>query len=184
MKKIVLVLIAVVASLTTSAQTFVGGAFGFNRDFDENVTEFSILPEVGYCFNNHWAAGIEFGYSHNYKQRHCANLGVISPYARWTYFATSNKLLSLFIDGGVGFIFGTSKIAGLNHSTSDGYLIWSIGLKPGISVRPSEHFAILAHIGSLGYEGANDMAKAYGFTSKFGLNFNTTSLNLGFHYIF
>lgn len=184
MKKFVLGLIAVVASLTASAQTFVGGALGFNRDFDENVTEFSLLPEVGYCFNSHWAAGMEFGYTHRYDDGICANLGVISPYARWTYYASSNKLVSLFIDGGVGFIFGTSKIAGLDNSTSDTSLIWTIGLKPGIALRPSEHFAILAHIGSLGYQGVNDQAKACGFTSNFGLNFNTTSLNLGFHYIF
>lgn len=184
MKKFILGAIAMIASVTASAQVYVGGAFGLNRDFDKNTTEFAILPEVGYNFNDTWAAGLTFGYQHNYNNGACLNLGEIAPYARWTYFSTKNKLVSLFIDGGVGLDFGTTKIAGVKDSTSDTAFIWNIGFKPGIAFQPTKNFTVLAHVGFLGYESANKHAKSWGYTDKFGLNFRTTSLNLGFYYNF
>ena len=184
MKKFILGAIVALASLSASAQAYIGGSFGFNRDFDKNETEFSILPEVGYNINDSWAAGLEFGYTHEYERGACLNLGRIAPYARWTFFSTSNKLVSLFIDGGIGLNFGTTKLAGVDDSTSDTAFIWNIGIKPGIAFHPTKKFTVLAHLGGLGYDGTNDQGKAWGYTNKFGLNFRTTSLNLGFYYNF
>lgn len=42
----------------------------------------------------------------------------------------------------------------------------------------------MAHIGELGYWGANDAGKAAGLTSHWGLNFSTLNLNIGFYYNF
>ena len=182
MKKFILAAVAVIASLTASAQVYVGGQIGYTRDFDENKTEFAILPEVGYKFNDSWAAGMVFGYDHIYNNGLSGNMGVINPYARWTYYSSSNNLVNLFLDGGVGIDLGSSKYK--DSDSSDTAVAWNIGIKPGIAINPTEHFSILAHIGMLGYEGANDEAKAIGYTSKFGFNFKTTSLNLGFVYNF
>lgn len=181
MKKFLVMAIVMVASLAASAQAHIGGSFGVARDITENETEFSILPEVGYCFNDKWGAGLGFGYQHSYKDGRSVNVGVVNPYARYTFFRTDNNLVSLFVDGGVDMSFGSTKVG---DYSSDTVFVYGIGFKPGIAFTPVKKFTVLAHIGSLGYWGANDAGKDAGYTSHFGLNFNTLALNLGFYYNF
>lgn len=183
MKKFILTAIAVISSLCASAQAYVGGTFGLDRQFDSNKTEFSILPEVGYNFNKTWAAGITFGYQHLYNDGLSTNVGEIAPYARWTYFRTENNLVNLFVDGGVGFGFGNSKYKKADDHTKT-VLLWNIGFKPGIAFNVTEKFTVLAHIGFLGYNGVNHAAEDAGFESNWGLRFSSLDLNIGFYYNF
>ncbi len=183
MRKLLFIAMLIIASVSASAQYYIGGAVGVYREFDKNYTEFSILPEVGYNFNDSWAVGAQLGYQHQYKQGLSINLGIINPYARWTYFRSSNNMVSLFVDGGVDLGFGASKYK--DNDSSDTNFVYGIGFKPGISINPTEKFSIIAHLGGLYYENGNDAAKDSGaVTPNFGLNFKTTSLNLGFIYNF
>lgn len=181
MKKLMIMAIAMIATLTCSAQGYVGGSFGVTRDVDENKTDFSILPEVGYNFNDNWAVGLGFGYQHKYDDGLSVNVGVINPYARYTFFRTDNSLVSLFVDGGVDLSFGRAKY---EHHDGETVVVYGIGFKPGIAFTPTKKFTVLAHIGELGYWGANDAGKDAGYTSHFGLNFSSLNLNLGFYYNF
>ena len=65
MKKIYMTLVAVMFAVCASAQVYVGGNVGIAsyevNDHDETV--YSLLPEVGYKFNDDWAAGVMFGWS-------------------------------------------------------------------------------------------------------------------------
>lgn len=65
MKKIYMTLVAAMIAVCASAQVYVGGNVGIAsyevNDHDETV--YSILPEVGYKFNDNWAAGVMFGWS-------------------------------------------------------------------------------------------------------------------------
>lgn len=182
MKKIILCAIMMIASITASAQVYLGGAFGVSREFSENKTEFTILPEIGYNLTDTWAIGTQIGYTHLYDNGLSTNLVIFSPYARYTFYKSENNLVNLFVDGGVDLAFGKSKQDGFSSDTST---IWGIGFKPGIAINPTDKFTILAHIGSLGYYDGNDAAKNAGVVSpNFGLVLNSLTLNLGFYYNF
>lgn len=177
MKKIILMAVMAVMTLTAAAQNwYAGGNVGFWRNSSENTTEFNILPEVGYNLNSNWAIGATFGYAHSYEDGLSINLGVINPYARYTFF--SNEKVNLFVDGGVDLGFGASKYDG---ESSDTAVTYGIGFKPGLSYNISEKFSLIAHLGFLGYEGGNDASHA---ADQGGLKFHTDNLSIGFYYNF
>lgn len=66
MKKIIMTLVVALFTIGASAQVYLGGNVGIasvdNGD-DDDETIYSLLPEVGYKFNNEWAAGVLFGWS-------------------------------------------------------------------------------------------------------------------------
>lgn len=187
MKKIITTLLLAVAALGTTAHAegwYIGGRVGFIHQNQNKVTtnEFSLQPEVGYNFNDKWAFGGNIGYTYrNYAGQDInLNLFNINPYARFTYFRTSNNLVQLFIDGSVGFGIGSTS-DGNDTSTACTY---EIGLKPGIAINITDHFTVLAHLGFVGYQGANDNAKAAGEPERGGVNFDTRNLTIGFYYNF
>ena len=66
MKKIFMTLVAAMFTVCASAQVYVGGNVGIasvDNGHDDDVTVYSLLPEVGYKFNDNWAAGVMFGWS-------------------------------------------------------------------------------------------------------------------------
>lgn len=67
MKKLFLTLAVAAASLTASAQVYVGGEVGLWRNKDANHTNFTIKPDLGYKLSDKWDLGIGIGYEHNYK---------------------------------------------------------------------------------------------------------------------
>ena len=146
MKKIIIVLLAAAASFTAadkaSAQEkglWIGGKLGYWHDKTEGVTtdSFSIAPEAGYDFNKRWSVGVALGYEYlKVKDGGSANVFTASPYARYKYY--NKGILSLFLDGGVGF-------ACCDH---EGF---QAGITPGLSVKINEHFSFLTQVGFLGY---------------------------------
>lgn len=177
MKKILLIAVMAVMTLTAAAQTwYAGGNVGFWRNSTANTTEFSILPEVGYNLNSNWAIGATVGYSHEYEKGLSINLGVINPYARYTYF--NNEKVSLFVDGGIDLGFGASKLGG---ASSDTAVTYGIGIKPGLSYHISSKFSLVAHLGFIGYQGGNDASHA---ADQGGIKFDTNDLSFGFYYNF
>ena len=59
-------LVAAMFTVCASAQVYVGGNVGIasvDNGHDDDVTVYSLLPEVGYKFNDNWAAGVMFGWS-------------------------------------------------------------------------------------------------------------------------
>ncbi|MFQ8746726.1 MAG: outer membrane beta-barrel protein [Alistipes finegoldii] len=137
MKKIIIVLLAAAASFTAadkaSAQEkglWIGGKLGYWHDKTEVVTtdSFSITPEAGYDFNKRWSVGVALGYEYlKVKDGGSANVFTASPYARYKYY--NKGILSLFLDGGVGF-------ACCDH---EGF---QAGITPGLSVKINEHFSL------------------------------------------
>ena len=65
MKKIFMTLVAAVMAISMNAQVYVGGGVGVaseSGDGIEDVTTYKFVPEVGYVFNQDWAAGVAFGW--------------------------------------------------------------------------------------------------------------------------
>ena len=81
----------------------------------------------------------------------------------------------LFVDGGFGF--STAKVKGSDAANS-----WNIGLKPGLAIKLSDRFCLVAKYGFLGY--SQDETPMGTKTKNFGLDLDTDELSFGFHYIF
>ena len=179
MKKLFLIAALAVASLSASAQFYSGGALGFTRNATDNITTFTLAPEVGYTFNEDWSFGGVLDYEYRYTRGSKLNIFEISPYARYNYAALAEDKLKFFVDAGIGF--GVQKATGYDTG-----FVYHIGFRPGISYSLSEHYSIVAHLGNLGWEGATDKAAGeYGRKNKFTWNvFDWNDLMFGFYYSF
>lgn len=178
MKKLMLAAAMMVATISASAQVYVGGSLGFDsKKANENassLTNFSIKPEVGYNLDENWAVGIQLGYSSDETEtildgKFTTSKFEIAPYARYTF--AKSGIASFFVDGGIQFTSLGSDAKGS---------IFGVGFRPGIKIAASNKVDLVAKLGYLGYQSANEDAQAYGFSKdKFGLNVNGTSLEFG-----
>lgn len=180
MKKLLVMAIAMIATLAASAQAYTGGAIGFMRNTSANKTTFTIAPELGFNLSDTWAIGgvVDFSYLKT-KEGH-STMFEIDPYARYTFYKADNSKLKLFIDGGVDLGFGSSKLKGESSGTA---VSFGIGLNPGVSYALSDNFSLVAHLGFLGYKGGNDKYKQL-HDEVFGFDFSTMNLSFGFYYNF
>ncbi len=143
MKKIMMTLMAVVTTMCVNAQVYVGGGIGVvntSADNSDDVTSFVLVPEVGYSFNDDWAAGIAFGWEGTTKGG--AKTFSINPYARFT--VVKGSVVTAFIDGSVGY--AHTYNAGFDKDA------FSVGLKPGIAVNLNDNLSFVTHIGFVGYQ--------------------------------
>lgn len=184
MKKLLALVVMTIVSLSAMAEDLsIGGTVNFWRNSTEKHTTITILPEIGYTLNPKWDLGLQIGYQHEElgadDDKVIGNLFVIAPYARYTFFKAG--IIDLFVDGGFGIQTGKTRYHG---DSSDAATAWNIGFKPGVAFNINNKFAIITKLGFLGYEGANDGAKATGKCEGFGLRFSGDALSLGVHYKF
>lgn len=179
MKKILLLIVVAVTSMTAGAQIYVGGNFGYWREWQEgaNKTDLSIYPEIGYNLNEKWAIGATFGYDYNYKKGNKTNGLGIEPYVRYTY--ASLGPVNLFVDGYGGFYTYKNKKNGV---TGDAQNAWCLGLTPGVKVTLTERLSFYSYFGFLGYCDA-DEEEVFG-QKGFGLDLNSNKLRIGLLYNF
>lgn len=95
MKKIMLSLAMALVSVCASAQVYIGGTAGIssNKIGDgDSKTAYTLMPEIGYQFNNKWEAGLEIGIK---KGEVCKLSPVgesttfkVAPYVRYTAVET------------------------------------------------------------------------------------------------
>ena len=175
MKKILLMLVVAVASLTASAQVYVGGGLGFWHESENDVTTFRLAPSVGYELSEKWAIGAEVAYEFVKAGANVQTME-IAPYARWSYF--NNKAVRLFVD--MGFGVGVVKPEDVDGETS-----WNIGARPGIAVKLNDHFSLLAKVGFLGYDQGGAFGEAgWQKTKRFGFDLDGENLTFGIEYTF
>lgn len=179
MKKIILAAVMAVVACVANAQLYVGGELGVWRNDGTETTTAKILPEIGYNLNNQWAVGATLGWEHAHTHGINNNMFEFLPYARYTFFRSG--IVGIFCDGTVGFGAGKTSWDGGHSDTA---WIWRIGFRPGVSLKCSDRFSVVAHIGMLGFFGANDAAKAAGHADEWGLNFSGNNLSLSFYYNF
>ena len=173
MKKFLMTLIIALMAISANAQVYVGGGVGIastSYGDDEDVTTFKFVPEVGYAFNNEWAAGVAFGWEGANKGTKTV---MVNPYVRWT-FVRSGKV-SAFVDGS----FEYDHVYG-NGADIDGI---SFGLKPGVAVGLTNHLSFVTHIGFLGYEHVKDNDTDTK-VDTWGLDFDGRNIIFGLYYSF
>lgn len=171
MKKIVLLLVVICATVTANAQFYAGGSLGFWRNSTDNVNSAKLVPEVGYTLNDNWAIGVELGYAHLKSGDAKMNSYTIAPYARYSYF--NKGIVSLFVDG--GFSVNSSKIKDGDDETG-----FSIGCKPGVAIKLSDKFSLVSKFGFLGYADEFQLAgNTFSKKKEFGFDFSN-NLTFGF----
>lgn len=181
MKKILLLAALAISSIAASAQVYMGGSVGLNRNTTENQTQFTINPEVGYNISDQWAVGASISYQYRYDDGVKSNVFAFDPYARYTYFKAVENRVKLFVDGGVGLGLGKSKYEDHDSKT---VAIYSIGFRPGVAFDITNRFSLVTHFGFLGFQGCNDAAETAGYDQKFGFDFSSLNLTFGFYYNF
>lgn len=182
MKKIILMAVMSVMTLTAAAQDwFVGGSVAAWRNDNDKITTIKIQPEVGYNLSNKWAIGTVLGWTYIHRQSVDGNFVDFKPYARYTMFRSG--IVSLFVDGGVDLGFGKASYDGYDSDTA---VTYGIGFKPGVSFELNDRFSLEAHAGFLGYRGSNDAAKDLldSHYDGWGFDFSGYTLSLGFYYKF
>lgn len=187
MKKILMIAVMAVAAVSANAQWYIGGSFGLNftkatKDADSQTT-LNIAPEVGYNINDKWAVGAQvgFGMANNLTNGLEGNLTgtsfTIAPYVRYTFAQTG--IASFFADGYVGF--SSTNFRGNAKFDKSGSL-FSIGVRPGVSLKASDKVSLVAILGNLGYSKYSD--EVFGGGSNFGINADNTDISLGVYYNF
>ena len=91
MKKIMLSLAMALVSVCASAQVYIGGTAGIssNKIGDgDSKTAYTLMPEIGYEFNNKWEAGLEIGIKKGdvceLREVREATTFIVAPYVRYT----------------------------------------------------------------------------------------------------
>ena len=172
MKKLLVFLFVVVATLSVNAQDiYMGGTFNLWRNTDANRTNFTIAPEVGYNLSEKWAVGVTISYAHDYLKGLKTTSVAIAPYARFSYY--ENKIVRLFVDGGLGF--STSRVKDADDAIN-GY---EIGLQPGIALKLNKSFSLVAKCGFVGFRDDYTVKE-----DGFGISLRSEDLSFGFHYEF
>ena len=188
MKKVILAALVALGSLSANAQVYLGGETGLWRNADNNNTNFTLRPEVGYELSPKWDLGLALGYSHDYDgdKKHKGftkmNAFEVNPYARWTY-ATLGPV-NLFLE--MGFGFETYKVKAGNDDVevkSDAQNAWILGVKPGLSIDVAKHLQFITHLGFLGYRDSDDDFDAHK-NDGFGFQLQSDNLTVGLLYKF
>lgn len=205
MKKTFALITLVAASVTcASAQMWVGGSLEYGNKHSEvqidvlptcqneySYNSFTICPEVGCDLNERWSLALGLMFSHGKKESKnyydcdwvntyvnipstsstTSNSFSIEPYVR--YHALEWGKLGMFVDGGVSY--GFSHINGSGDTSND----FMAFVRPGLSFRLNERFALVSSIGALKYahswyDEGNNTSDIF----NFGLS---SSLLLGFY---
>lgn len=188
MKKFLTLAVVALATVfgASAGDGYIGGQVGFEHNEKKGSSEtnqFYILPEFGYNFNKTWAVGTTIGYDYTHLNgaKIDNHMFEFNPYARYTFYRTSNNLVQLFVDGGAGIGLGWTEYDG---DDSDTAVTWNVGFRPGVAFNFTDKFSVVAHVGFLGYKGANRAAYNAGWERNGGLFLNGNDLTLGFYYNF
>lgn len=180
MKKILMTLVAMFATVSMSAQWYVGGSLSVDswssqkNAGDQSETVFYFMPEVGYNLNDEWAVGAALCYASD-KWAGVNGLSEsafsINPYARYTFLKAGK--VNLFVDGGVEFT---------TASKAD-WTELSFGLKPGLAVNLTDNISFVSHLGFIGFDQYNPDGDDNNIT-KVGVDLSGANLTFGLYFNF
>lgn len=201
MKKVLLSAIAVMAFGFANAQdvpttgfsqgdVFITGSVGFGSektgDFKTNT--FNISPKAGYFVTNNIALGVQLGYT-TVKDTEDTPLGEteekttdlqIGAFGR--YYFTPARNFSFFGQLSAGYLSSKTETSpGGGEVKSDGV---NVALAPGISYFVSDHIALEATFGILGYRTTKPDFDGAESTDNFDFGVNFSDINFGIVYKF
>jgi outer membrane protein len=160
------------------------GGFGFGTEStgDMKVNTFTFMPTAGFFVTNNIAVGVNAAISTGKEEDNDfeATLNTLKVGAFGQYYFTPSNQFSFLVTVGAGFTSWKYEEEVPNFSSetkSDGFYA---GVTPGINYFVSDHFAIQAHVGVLGYETTKPDADGADSTDSFdfGVNFKDISFCL------
>lgn len=183
MKKLFLTITFLFSLLITmngqdAGKVWVGGNAGFSSTKVKGadaVTNYKILPEVGYMFSDNIGIGISLGYERTQvgieDLTYNADQIVVNPFVRYNFLR--GDIGGLFIDGGIQY--GHAKVKNTDLKED----MYGIGFRPGATINISKNISFIGKFGILGYQHSKiGEAKAdwYGFdlsldNVEFGISF-------------
>lgn len=184
MKKVILTAIVAVASLSASAQVWIGGDLGFGfqkrgQDGAKTESTVKIAPEIGYMINDNFGVYADINFtteSNKYEEEEYAEKAATSfgfdVAARYIFAKTG--IASFFVDGGFG----------IDFYNNNGGSVFDIKVQPGVKFDASEKVSIVAKLGGIRFASANKKAQENFPKTAFGLNVANTDLSLGVYYNF
>lgn len=195
MKKVMMMVALLVATVAASAQVYVGGGIGIGSSKEAHAegvdvdakTTFYITPEIGYNLSDNLAVGIGLGYNHSKKGDFKTNGFSIEPYARWTFVKWERT--SLFLDGGIGYATSKQETStdlgnGMTASVETKNSSFYIGIRPGVKVNLTGKLALITKVGWLGYKCIMPDGDGMKNGSEFGFELNGEDLSFGLQYTF
>ncbi len=171
MKKILFAVAGILASMTVSAQVWVGGSLGFSsRSYDseenlvesENEIDIDFSPTIGYAINDKMDAGIELslGSTKNFmgeKDATMSSFGV-APFVRYNFFQSGK--ISFLAKASADFY--TDKwnyaLPGVPDELKyeEKYTTFGIYASPLIKYQVTDHIALVAEFAELGFTKVKD----------------------------
>lgn len=134
---------------TSKAQFFTGGAVGLGYTEDRSYA--SIVPQLGYEFNDKWALGVGLGGF--YDDAYSSTILTAQFYARYNVW--NNKQFFFDIKGVTNFWFSD------NREWAD------FGLSPSFRFKASDRVQFAANVGLLGIQlSEGDLYHALGFKTS------------------
>lgn len=190
MKKLILVaILGLAASVSMSAQIFVGGQLGINAtsNTDKNVnpvvttsnTTVSVLPNVGYILNDKMLVGARVGLNFGSTGANNSTFGLgLQPYLRYKVLNIGKFSLAAEANVGISTSTTTNKIGGVGVNKVSNFN-FSLGAVPVVLYQLNEHIALEADINvlnfNLGFGSSKETNTPEGgspFTIKDESNFN------------
>ncbi|GAA0721988.1 outer membrane beta-barrel protein [Aquimarina litoralis] len=193
MKKLILTAIAVFALTFANAQdggfakgdVFLSGSFGYNstKTGDIKNNSFEFTPRAGFFVSDNIAVGARLGFTTSKQETPLTedlktNTFNIGGFGRY-YFTPSNKF-SIF--GELGLEYASSKTEqGAGELKINGF---GVNVGPGVSYFLSDHFALEAFWGALGYATAKPDVDNAESTDVITFGLDLDDINLGLVYKF
>lgn len=182
MKKIILASLFM-AGLTVAANAqknsvLVYGTLGLNTSksepFGNKVTNFSLMPGIGYQFNNNWTAGLAGGIA-TYKNEsggstNKQNAFAVGPFLRYTKNLSTTFFYFSQLDA--QYASATQKPAFGGETKTTGF---GIGVTPAIGINVHKGFALNFSFGGVNYTSQKTKgtsSKTSGFNISFGSQAN------------
>ncbi len=186
MKKLFFTL-AIMFGLTTvvnaqdSGKIWVGGSVGIKTSKvtdGDRLTNYNIVPEVGYMTSDNLGVGIKLGYAHKEYEgldgaKAKADGFTVNPFVRYSFL--KGDIGGLFVDGGAGYTYSKLK------STDTKVHELEVGFRPGVAINVAKNVSLTGKFGFLGYE-----YEKYGSTktNSYGFNFDLDQIQLGMILVF
>lgn len=167
--------------------TFITGAVGFGtqKTGDVKSNDFTISPSVGHFITPNIALGARLGFENTTNDNGTieskSNTFSAGVFGRYYWMPASR--FSLFAELGADYANSTfeSGVAGDDKDKANGF---GIEFAPGISYFLSNHFALEAKWGVLGYSSVKPDVDGATATNRFGFGVNLSDINLGLVYKF
>ena len=169
MKKILMTIAAAFVATAMSAQMYVGGTIGYDKNTSKTTTlettqnDFTINPEFGFALDDKLGVGIELSYVSSTTEEKWIGVGSdpvatrlkpnsttfsLRPYARYQMFQVGK--FNLFVDGGVDFAISKRKEVGIDAAgkvyDNKAGLDLGLFLQPGIAFNVNDKWSIVAKL--------------------------------------